>query len=511
MSAKLISGFYRLFPLLLAVLLVQAGPVCAATGDGASLLRSSVRLHLSYEVLEISPDENLGLAGMRYLVEVSPDWYVGPAAFGALDGERGGFFTGGLSAGRRYRLGPDWFLDAGLFVGGGGGGSAPQGSGLMLRPHLGVSYDLGGVLIDGAVSYITFPDGDIDSTQLSLGFGIPFGLYYGRADAAGRPVSAETLSGVRRRDTEWLATWAEYRPAGSARTTGRSLQESLQRFGFEYRRHLDGRGYLFVETAGAMEGDSDGYMEILAGAGLRAGLLDRWHATAAIAVGGAGGGMIDTGGGLAAKVRLGLDYAVTPTLKLGLEGGRIETDGSFAADFYGLSLGYRIGTAADDRRDREGRGEDRWRFARWRLAAMQHTCFDAARKNGDDRDLGLLGLKIEQFVNRSVYLTGQAYSAYLGEAGGYAVGLIGAGREFRLRTDTRLSLNLELAVGAVGGGGVDAGEGAVIQPLAGLTWRLGRQLGLRLEAGRVKGVTGELDSTMVGIGLAYEFSRPEYG
>ena len=75
---------------------------------------------------------------------------------------------------------------------------------------------------------------------------------------------------------------------------------------------------------------------------------------------------------------------------------------------------------------------------------------------------------------------------------------------------TRVSFNAEFAAGAAGGGGVDVGGGAIIQPQLGLTWRLNHQLAARLEAGRVKALGGKLDSNLIGLGVIYEFSRPEY-
>ena len=84
------------------------------------------------------------------------------------------------------------------------------------------------------------------------------------------------------------------------------------------------------------------------------------------------------------------------------------------------------------------------------------------------------------------------------------------GWEIPLREDRRLSLNVELAAGAAGGGGVDIVGGAVIQPQLGLTWKLNDQFSARLEAGRVKALDGKLDSNVVGVGLMIEFSRPEY-
>jgi hypothetical protein len=488
------------------------GPVWADVAETAVLRSKPALLRMSYEVLDIGLSETMGLAGVHYLVNVHPDWYVGVSGFGALAGERGGFFTGGFTVGTGKRFASKWLLDAGLFVGGGGGGAAPQGGGMMLRPHLNISRDIGSVMLGAGVSYVKFPNGGIDSTQLNLTLGIPFDVHYGRASDAGKTVHSNDLFGLKLREAEWLATAGEYQPADKARTTaGAAMTDSLSRVGFEYRRHLDAHRYFFVETAGAVGGQSDGFAELLAGAGYRVPLLSpRLHLSASLAAGGAGGGQVDTGGGLIGKARMGLDYNLTPSLKLGLEGGWVESAGSFSASFYGLSLGYRVGELGSAKSAQPWEGNEPMRLAKWRLAGVHHTLFDAARKTGSDQNLSLLGLKIEKFLTDSLYLTGQAHGAYTGDAGGYAVGLIGAGWEIPLRADGRLRFNAEVAAGAAGGGGVDVGGGAIVQPQVGLIWRLSQQFAARLEAGKVIALDGKLDSGLIGLGLMYEFSRPEY-
>ncbi len=469
-------------------------------------------LRMTYEVLDIGPAETMGLAGVHYLVNVYPDWYLGASGFGALDGQRGGFFTGGFSLGTGKRIASKWMLDAGLFVGGGGGGSAPQGGGMMLRPHLGINRAIGSVMLGAGVSYIKFPNGGIDSTQLNFSLGIPFEVYYGRAADSGKTVNSGDLFGLKLQQAEWLATAGEYRPTDGAKTTaGAAMTAALKRVGFEYRRHVDAHRYYFVETAGAMGGQSDGYAELLAGAGYRVPLLSqRLHLSASLSAGGAGGGQVDSGGGLVGKARFGLDYDFTPALKLGLEAGRIESAGNFSANFYGLNLGYRVGEISSGKSGHAWQGSEDVRLAKWRLVGVHQTNLDAVRKNGSAEDLSLVGLKVEKFLTDSVYLAGQALGAYTGGAGGYAVGLIGAGWEMPLREDGRLSFNVELSAGASGGGGVAVGGGAIIQPQVGLTWRLNKQLAARLEAGKIKAVDGNLDSNLFGLGLIYEFSRPEY-
>jgi hypothetical protein len=497
--------------------LFMSGPAVADPTETAVLRSKPALLRMSYEVLDVGAagtmgSETMGLAGVNYLVNVSPDWYVGASAYGALQGERGGFFAGGFTAGTGKRFASKWSVDTGLFVGGGGGGGAPQGGGLMLRPYLDISRDVGNVMLGAGVSYVTFPNGGIESTQLNLTLGIPFEVYYGLARDSGKTVDEGDLFGLTVRQSEWLATLGEYRPSASAQTTaGNEMTAALKLVGFEYRQHLDAHRYFFVEAAGAVGGQYDGYAELLAGAGYRVPLLSpRLQLSASLAAGGAGGGQVDTGGGLVAKASVGLDYDLTSSLKLGLEGGRIEGADSFSANFYGLNLGYRLGEVGTGARDQAWQGGAETRLAKWRLAGVLYTSFDAARKNGSKSDLSLIGFKVEKFLTQSVYLTGQAQGAFTGGAGGYAVGLLGAGWEIPLREDGRLSFNVEFAAGAAGGGGVDVGGGAIIQPQLGLAWRLNDQFTASLEAGRVKALDGELDSNVAGVGLMIEFSRPEY-
>ena len=497
---------------LLSGALFMAGPALADPTETAVLRSKPALLRVSYEVLDVGPAETMGLAGVNYLVNVSPDWYAGASAYGALQGERGGFFAGGFTVGTGKRFASKWSVDTGLFVGGGGGGGAPQGGGLMLRPYLDISRDVGGVMLGAGVSYVTFPNGGIESTQLNLTLGIPFEVYYGSARDSGKTVDEGDLFGLTGRESEWFATLGEYRPSASAQTTaGNEMTAALKLIGFEYRLHLDAHRYFFVETAGAVGGQYDGYAELLAGAGYRVPLFSpRLQLSASLAAGGAGGGQVDTGGGLVAKARVGLDYDLTSSLKLELEGGRIESPNSFGANFYGLNLGYRLGEIGTGTRDQAWQASAETRLAKWRLAGVLNTSFDTARKNGSNGDLSLIGFKVEKFLTDAVYLTGQAQGAYTGGAGGYAVGLIGAGWEIPLREDRRLSFNVELAAGAAGGGGVDVGGGAIVQPQLGLTWHLNDQFAACLEAGRVKALDGTLDSNVVGVGLMVEFSRPEY-
>ena len=97
----------------------------------ANVIDSSI--DISYDKLTLSKGEKLGLVGTSYLFDINENFYFGGSVYSAVYGKRGGFFTGGLTAGVKYPLSKNISSESSLFCGGGGGGSAPQGGGLMLR------------------------------------------------------------------------------------------------------------------------------------------------------------------------------------------------------------------------------------------------------------------------------------------------------------------------------------------------------------------------------------------
>ena len=109
------------------------------------------------------------------------------------------------------------------------------------------------------------------------------------------------------------------------------------------------------------------------------------------------------------------------------------------------------------------------------------------------------------------YLTGQALAAYEGGAGGYAVGLFGAGVKFGSAVYDRLSANAEIAVGAAGGGSIDVGGGAVAQPSVGIAYRYNANLSFNIGYGHIRALAGALDSPVYEIGLTYRFATIRKG
>lgn len=459
------------------------------------------QLRLSHEIVSLSTGEDMGLSGVGYLVNTTPATYLGLSTYGATSGGRGGFFTGGATAGTGARWGRTT-LDAGLFVGGGGGGAAPQGGGLMLRPHVSLGYDLGGYQWGLGASWVKFPNGAIDSKQAFVSLGIPFEVLY--ADPGRAWARLEGTSGWDEHAARIKATTARYRVDAGTLTTGAQPQANFDTIGFAYERTLGDEGWFVeVETAGARAGRSDGYAEVLAGGGWGTMLpVTGTQLRLSLALGAAGGGAVDTAGGGIARAKLTLHQPLGDRAGIGLNLGKLTSAGRFGTDYLGMELSYRLGEVT------RGKATPRALYLQpWDVAFSHQHYARAQRKSGPGQDLDLVGIKLVRPLDERIYLTGQAYGAYAGEAGGYAVGLMGLGAEWPLAA--RWRMNLEGLAGAGGGGGVASGGGALWQAQAGVSYQLTRSSHLQIEVGQVMAPNGNLDASLFNLNWVYRFARPE--
>ena len=468
-------------------------------------------LRFSFDAVEMpAAGERMGLGGVGMYSEFN-DWlYGGITAFGAATGRRGGFFTGGFTAGAKKHLGGNWWADAGIYAGAGGGGAAPQGGGLMLRPHIGVTYDFGKFALGVNYSKVNFPNGDIDSDGISVMFEIPFSSLSRNWDDP--PTRADEyfgigLANVSKHRSHVSMRSRAYKPAGgSKKTSGQTLNDTIGLVGVDYAYFLDYNWFIDFETAGAIKGGIDGYAELLGGIGYRLPLSsdDRFALLPSLSVGGAGGGGVDTGGGLVARANLGLEYRLSRHMSLILDGGYlIAPDGNFETPYAGLNLAYVMESFAEDQKGMPITADDIVQTSKWRLRPAHQWYFDAQRKSSASRDMQLMGAKIDWMGGDWWYLTGQALSAYAGGAGGYSEGHWGGGIYGPSWKNTQIYA--EMLVGAGGGGGIDSGSALMFKPSLGLEFQLTPKLSIQTGLGRVISNSGNLDSNFLETNLVWRF------
>ena len=115
--------------------------------------------------------------------------------------------------------------------------------------------------------------------------------------------------------------------------------------------------------------------------------------------------------------------------------------------------------------------------------------------------------KFDKLLNKHFFLTGQAHSAYIGKyVGGYAAGVIGVGMQSKGIFNDRIRANVELLIGAGGGGYLTVGHGGIAQYMTGLTYNFNNYLGVLMSIGKVFSLNNELNSTVMDLGLVIHFS-----
>ena len=494
------SLFGRLLPLLLASLALLPGHGLVQSAPEGTWTRANADFRTGFETIKLPGGESMGLLGTSYLVELQRGLCVGPAVYSAVSGQRGGFFTVGAEAALCTNLIGPLGLAAGLYVGGGGGGGAPVGGGLMLRPHIDLVWGIGDYRLGVSASQVRFPSGQIDSTQFGLVFGMNTEFTYLPSGRTPTPYYGLGRTGVG--FDRILAVGGAYRPrAGETAISGAPLSTQIGYVGMRADRFYTPNFYGGLETNAAASGGAAGYAELLGTLGLEWSLLDeRLTVGGRVALGMGGGGDVPVGGGLLGKAALGASLRLSRDVSLSLEGGWVKApQGEFSAPFGSLAL----------RWDLDHPQGSPTQFTREEFIGGVETYRDAARKGGPPQSLQNLTFKLNRFVSPSFYITGQVHSAYAGDAGGFSVGLIGAGAQTRV--GERLVVGAEMLAGAAGGGGVATGGGGIVQPMAYVGVEITPLVSLRLGGGKVKATNGPLDSTVADLTLVLSFgvaSRP---
>ncbi len=475
----------------------------AVVDDPLSAAPAQVRLGI--ENTRLPGGEHMGLVGTTYLIGVGHGLAVGPAAYGAISGRRGGLFTVGAEAAWQHSLHGPLMLQAGFYAGGGGGGAAPVGGGLMLRPHADLLWDFGPFLAGLSWSQVRFANGDIDSRQLGLVWSAKTNFRYVPRDRIGERSDRSGRSGMGFDRIQ--AVFGAYRPRpGARRNSGGNLSGTIGYVGARLEAAIDDHAYWGLEASGAASGGVGGYAEYLATLGTETTVwTDVLTLGARVAMGMGGGGDVDVGGGLLVKAGVYGTVRLTHDLGLTLESGYTASpQGSFRALHAAASLNWILDDPTDlTAPPRNTRTE--WVGGVERYAAQ--------RVDGSTRMLQAVTLKANRFVSKHVYLTGQAHSAYGGGAGGYTVGLFGVGVQAPIAG--RLLAGAEAVIGAAGGGGVATQGGAIMQPSLYLGVDLSRSLSLRVSAGRIKslraGAAGGLDANVAEVALAFTFGVAGHG
>ena len=482
-----------------------------------ALPTTPVSWSLTQEAWRLPASETMGMTGATLWWGATKDLKLGVATYGATRGQRGGFITLGVAGELAHRWSPQWLSTAGLFVGAGGGrgGQPLAGGGLMLRTDVGLGYDLSrGGRIGAGVSHVRFPDGTINSTQPYVRYDHNFhSLWVGGLAppelrrAVAQPAGSASLPWGAQ---EFALVVRDVRVAAPA---GAPANTPMQLLGIEWTSDLDPQWFVKLGADGAMGGQSSGYMQILAGGGYRLPLWQGGSLKLHAAAGPAGGGAVDTRGGLIWDSGVALQQRVSRNDSLELAWGKVgHFSGHFKGDAVGLKWVHHFSTpevGAEPVRLSALRGLDAHHL---RIRLAQQTYIQGApgwRNSYADLNVDNLGVQLDYFLspaNPSTqwFVTGQGLAAYKGQAGAYMTGLVGMGTQRSLRG--AWFAEAEALVGAAGGGGLATGGGLVGQLNLGLGYRWSKHVSVMGTAGTMTALGGDFRAKVLGLGLVYDLT-----
>lgn len=506
-----------------AVLLVACAWLVTTRGARAqeiALESHPTRWRVGYEAPESKQGEEFDLVGVHYDLlspfERIPNLYLGIGGYGAVAGDRAGFFLGGASVGYILPIWPAWTLDGGVFAGAGGGGGRPESQGFAVRPYLALERAFGIYGLRAELAWLDMDEFELDRLYLSLGLTVSSEVLTARERRRSGRIPAEAVEAREMRVTpRWV--WLDL-DANTRTKKGRPIDQ-VQVIGIGLDYFLTRSVFVPLEAYGAVAGDVSGFAMAFTGLGVSLPVFDRVHLEAKATAGGGGGGDVDAGGGFGWQAQGGLRFDLTRSLALELLAGRTMFPGgdfdattatvglSWSALPTTLSLDYPRGNL-----EREGLSADDTTVGGTRLSVFHKTYVprgDAHKAGGGEYDsnLNLIGVGAEQHLWRWFSATGRAFTAWDGNIGGYAEGLFGLKAELEPEGLEGNFFSLHGEAGAAGGGGADVGSGWLFVYGAGYRREILPGMHLSLEVGAFAANHGTFSGEAYTIGLGWDVYR----
>lgn len=465
----------------------------------------NVSLQTSYENVTLAHGESMGLIGLNYLLHPKKYFYYGLGTYGAVTGNRGGFFTGGVTTGIKYEIAKDLYINSGLFLGGGGGASAGQGGGLMLKAYSGFLTNFKKFGLGVNYSFIKFPNGNINSKQLEFIADMKF-----TTTLSDNKLDLDTLHQYSFSSNQdyLVSTYQIYFPRSGTKTRAGFLREkSVGLVGLEYGIHISPNIVTYFESAGALQG-ANGYMEMLGGVAYVTKVTKKIELFTKASLGIGGGGEVNTGGGGISKASLVLSYSPIKQINTRIGGGYFHSlNGGFNAPFAEVNFGFNTNFLSAGAKKNEVDYDSIYsqKFA-IRFVNQTYLYSDTLTTNlSHKNNVQLSGVNLDWFLTDKLYISGQALAAYVGQAGGYTVGMFGLGYAQPLGAGFKAVSEINIGAGA--GGSINTGGGAIAQPMLGLSYKLTKNLAFSVMAGKIIALNGNLDANVIDMAFIYKFNK----
>ncbi len=474
------------------------------------------RYRTSWETVNMNEERDLGFVGIGFdifnLISKSSNIYLGISSYSTMKGNRPGLITFGVSGGWQTQLfKKKLYLDLGGFIGGGGGGGADDGGGLILRPHIFLEKRIGNIGFNAGVSSINFPTGKIRGSQFNFGISLN-----GNSD-----FKVEALQENIRIDSNptnnafRIAIVGTIYSNSGERSTSNDTNRNAGLIGIQIERNFTPHWYGIFKTSGAIYGDIDGYMSILAGAGRSFTIIsDRSYFETRILIGPSGGGEVKSGGGATTQAEFGLSFPLRKGYDLKLMGGKTWSPwGDFETNHIELSIGKKIEFLSTPSKNKElitykVHSRD-YNINRMAFTVFNRTYFSPRDidKNGLTylSSFQLIGFEAQKYLTEHLRIHGGSFWAYQGDYGAYAEGLLGATYSFPVFSNWEFLI--KGSFGAGGGGGINLGSGLLFQFGLGVEKSINYWLNANLHFGKLIPLEGNFIPNSLDIGIKLNVSQ----
>jgi hypothetical protein len=458
-----------------------------------------------------NPEVNMGVTGIHYNVWLNKSIYTGLGFYGSVNGKRGGMFTLGINAGVKTLLSEKLFLDTGFHIGGGGGASTPDGGGAFVLPHVNLGYQFKNFSTTLGYSYINFFDkGNINNKQIRLGVQIPLSFEHAAFKEKEQFFTRKKLKN---------STWNQFSkrvsvmmhvnslsPYGDSQfTDGVSLKgKTIRLTGFEFDSYFTNNWFAFFKADGAFHGIRGGYMDLFLGAGYHFSMnKNRTNILAKFGIGAGGGGGADTGGGFLVYPDISIEQKIYNNVYFSINKGYLSSPNQ---NFTSSTLGFGLKYYVDHSGVKSNTSISKTKFKGIEVIIGQEMYLDAKRMLQPTENLHQIGLQLNLFLTKNIYVAGHTSFANFGNAGAYAEGIVGIGYQTKPILNNKINLYTQILAGAAGGGDISTGQGLIVKPSIGLNYHLNDKLKIRTSIGKVKARGGALNSTSISFGLNYSLS-----
>lgn len=474
------------------------------------------RIRLSAEIVGMHGEPNIGFVGHGYemfgLISNAPKWYFGVNSYSALTGIRSGLFVFGITAGIQKPIVKDWlFYDAGLFLGGGGGSGAPDGGGLMVRPHLDLeAFVTKKISLRAGLSLVDFPSGAINSFNFNVGATINTDAYIANSINTTKTGSATAffntveISGLSMNLLNYKKG-----PLKSDVMVDKSAP-SISLLGAMIKTGYHNNFYGILKLGGAFIGEVDGFMMLLSGVGYEIPLTSWFSFDVKGLVGGAGGGNVQFGGGFATQIEVGTGFHFSDYLLNVSYGNTYAPNGNFESNHLDISIGKRFKLYKNPKINSiELIESSNLKKENFSFTTYNRAYFSANKKDKNGRDydkvFNSVGFELEKRLNNTFSLVGATVWAYQGSYGAYAEGWLGL--QYYYPITSSWSATAKGLLGAGGGGGIDLGSGMLYQYTLGLEKQINNRWSFILNAGQVRAVDGNFTPVLVDAGIKLNISQ----